>query len=200
MLKKIFITATALLATTSIAFAHAKNYKDYKDQAPLQCPTYEFTAAPYLGLSIGSRTNFAPSGASYHGFEGTLSAGYAAMLNPDWYLAGEVFVGDSANIDNFRDASGDGVRTSWNYGLSLIPGYMITNHVLGYVRVGAQRARFSTEGTSKTGWHTGVGLQTNLYSNWDLRGEYVFSKYASISGLGKPRSNQFNLGLVYKFL
>ncbi|EKD71436.1 MAG: hypothetical protein ACD_46C00181G0001 [uncultured bacterium] len=77
---------------------------------------------------------------------------------------------------------------------------MITDYVLTYLRAGVVRARFSDMSTNKTGWQIGLGGQTNIYQNWDLRGEYVYSQYQSISGIGKPASDQVNLGIVYKFV
>lgn len=197
MFKKLLI-ASAVLTVSSVAFANHHSYKgDYKGEAP--CPTYQFQAGPYLGVSLGDRTNYSGSPTVYKGLEGTLSAGYAGMLTPSFYLAGEIFGGDSWNLKDVKGAT-PGVRSSWSYGLDLIPGYMITDYVLAYLRVGVVRTRFSDQGNSSTGWQVGVGGQTNLWDNWDLRSEYIYSNYSSLSGLGKPNANQFNVGLVYKFV
>lgn len=209
MLRKLLIASAVLAATSSIAFAH--NYKgDYKGEAaPAPCPSYSFAAGPYIGLSVGPRTNYSNIAAVYKGFEGTLSGGYAMMMNPVFYLGGEIFVADSANIKDFKGPqqyyvnpafTHDGVRTSWSYGISIIPGYMITDHVLAYVRAGAVRTRFSDANANATAWQLGVGAQTNVYQNWDVRGEYVYSGYGSVNFIGKPASDQFNLGVVYKFV
>lgn len=201
MFKKLLI-ASAIAAISSTAFAgHGyKGERDYKGEMP--CPVYQFMAGPYLGLSVGVRNNYTGTPTVYKGIEGILSAGYGVMLNPLWYLAGEIFVGDSAQIKNYKDqlTNTNGVKTTWNFGASLIPGFMITDHVLMYLRGGATRARFSTQSVNKTGWHIGVGGQTNVWQNWDVRGEYVYTQYPSVTNIGKPGTDQFNLGVIYKFV
>lgn len=205
MFKKLLVS-TAVLALSSTAFA-GHNYKGegkckdtYKDMNP--CPCYQYMAGPYLGLSAGVRNNYSGTPNVYKGIEGTISAGYAAMLTPEWYLAGEIFGSDSAQLKNYNSIGSPGVKTSWNWGLSLIPGYMLTDHVLGYIRLGGIQSHFTGNGQSvnKSGWQIGLGGQTNLYDNWDLRGEYVYSQYGSISNVGKPAADQFNLGIIYKFI
>ncbi len=205
MFKKLLIASAVLASCSSVAFAgHAykgeKAYKDYKDEMP--CPKYQFAAGPYIGLSAGVRNNYTGTPTVYKGLEGILSLGYGVMLNPSWYLAGEIFGGDSAQLKDYNEEnnSNNGVKTTWNFGASIIPGYMITDYVLTYLRAGVVRARFSDMSTNKTGWQIGLGGQTNIYQNWDLRGEYVYSQYQSISGIGKPASDQVNLGIVYKFV
>ncbi len=46
---------------------------------------------------------------------------------------------------------------------------MITDYVLGYGRLGVVRSRFSDQSNNATGWQVGLGGQTNLAQNWDLR-------------------------------
>jgi len=200
MFKKLLI-ASIILAASNSAFA-MKSYKgDYKAEA-MPCPAW--MAAPYIGLSVGPRVVITGAPSAYTGLEGTLSAGYGALLSPAFYLAGEIFVGDSANLKDFKTVGATGTlvgpRTSWSYGLDIIPGYLITNDVLGYLRAGVVRTRFSDIGTNKTGWQVGIGGQTTFMPNWDLRGEYVYSQYNRTTQLGRPLSHQFNLGVVYKFI
>lgn len=202
MFRKLVIASAVLALSSGVAFAG--NYKgDYKGEAP--CPTYTFGTGPYVGFSVGPRVNLTGTPTSYVGLEGTLSAGYGAMLAPNFYLAGEILVADSANLKDFEYTQPGlntqiGSRSSWSYGLSVLPGVMINDHVLGYVRLGVIRTRFSDQGSNNTGGQIGLGAQTNVYQNWDLRGEYVYSQYNSVSGIGKPMSHQFNLGVVYKFI
>jgi len=200
MFKKLLIASAVLVTSSSVAFAgHSyKGERDYKGEMS-PCPAYAFAAGPYLGLSVGPRTNITGTPTAYKGLEGTISAGWGTMLNPSWYLAGEIFGSDSIQLENYTN-NGAGVKTSWSYGLDIIPGYMITDYVLAYMRAGVVRTRFTDQSVNKNGWQVGLGGQTNLYQNWDLRGEYVYSQYSSVSGIGKPSSDQFNLGIVYKFL
>lgn len=203
MFKKLLIASVILASASSVALANHRSYKaerDYKNEMPAPCPTYQFAAGPYLGLSFGPRVNYTGDPVVYSGLEGTLSGGYAAMLSPVWYLAGEIFVGDSFNLKNYKDSSGNGVKSTWSYGIDIIPGFMITDYVLGYVRAGVVRTRFSDIGKNSTGWQIGLGGQTNVYQNWDVRGEYVYTAYNSLTLIGKPQASQFNLGVVYKFV
>lgn len=206
MFKKLVIASAVFAASSGIAFAgHSyKGDRDYKGEmaAPTcpTCPTYSYLCGPYVGASLGVRNNYTgePS-VVYKGIEGILSLGYGGAVSPMFYLAGELFVGDSAQVRNFK-FNGNGVKSTWSYGFDLIPGIMLTDYVMGYVRAGVVRTRFSDQGTSATGWQVGIGGQTNLCQNWDLRGEYVFSAYRSVTGIGHPQADQFNLGVVYKFM
>lgn len=199
MFKKLLIASAVLVMGSSVSFAGKHHYKgeDYKGER-MVCPTYQFTAGPYLGLSVGPRTNYTGTPTVYKAIEGTLSAGWAGMLDPMWYLAAEIFVGDSAQIEDYKN-SGNGVKSTWSYGLDIIPGFMITDHVLAYLRAGVIETRFQDQGQNKTGWQVGLGGQTNVYQNWDIRGEYVYSGYGKVSGIGKVSADQFNFGVVYKW-
>lgn len=200
MLKKILVSGVVLALTSSAALA-GHNYKgDYKGEVVAPCPTYQYLTGPYLGLSAGVRNNYTGAPVVYKGLEGTISAGYSALLTPSFYLAGEIFAGDSIKLKDYKAADGSGAKSTWSYGISLLPGYMITDHVLGYVRLGGLNTRFSDQGTTKSAWQVGVGGQTNVYENWDIRGEYVYSNYSKVSAIGKVQVDQFNLGVVYKFV
>jgi len=198
LLKKLAIASLVLATTSGVAFAHM-NYKgDYKGEAvAVPCPAYVYQAAPYLGFSMGLRNNFNSIPNVFRGFEGTLSGGYAAMVAPWWYLAGEIYVGDNFDISNYT-ALGS-VKSKFTYGIDFIPGYMITDHTLAYARVGYTRARFSGPGVWRSGGRLGLGLQTQLVANWDLRAEYIYSVYSSVGG-ANPRTDAVNVGVIYKFL
>lgn len=204
MFRKMLVASTVLAASTSVVFAHHhRAYKGevYKDVTP--CPVYQFMAGPYIGLSVGPQINTTGTPTVYRGLEGTLSLGYAGMITPMFYLAGEIFGGDSIDLKNLRyNVTGvvSSVKSTWSYGLDLIPGLMITDYVMGYVRVGGVRTRFSDQGQSASAWQVGVGAQTSFMQNWDVRGEYIYSQYGRVNGIGKPMIDQFNLGVVYKFL
>jgi outer membrane autotransporter protein len=89
---------------------------------------------------------------------------------------------------------------------------MLSDHTMAYGRVGVVRSRFefsnSTPGTTDVrkninGGQIGLGLQTSLTQNLDLRGEYDYTKYKTTKLSNTtdfdPRADSFNLGLVYKF-
>ncbi len=194
MFRKLIIASTVLAITASPAFAG--NYKgDYKGEAPAPCVTYNPAIAPYIGMSIGGRNTFSSAAPAYSGILGTLSLGYGGIVAPNWYLAGEGFVDGSINVSNVS-----ALKTTWDYGLSVLPGYLITDNLLGYLRLGAIETRFSTQNTWKVGYQVGLGGQTNLWQNWDMRAEYVYTGYSHVNYLtGSPKSSSVNFGLIYKF-
>lgn len=203
MFKKLLVASAVLAASTSVALA--ANYKgDYKgEHAPAPCPVNVFAAGPYVGLSVGDRTNYSGTPTVFRGLDGILSLGYGTMLNPSFYLAGEIFGLGTLNVNDMTYTSGTtnvGAKSSWGYGLSIIPGYMITDYVMTYLRLGGIRTRFNDQNVNVNAWQVGLGGQTNIVQNWDLRAEYVYSRYNSVSGIGNTSANQANLGLVYKFL
>lgn len=200
MLKKL-ILATAIMAASSAALANG---------------------APYVGASIGVNTdvfnvkddfgntlNFGGRGAI-----GSLFAGYGAMVSQSFYLGGEVF-GDLTNttsdITIGTDALKDKFKEKYGYGISIIPGLALSDHTMAYGRLGVVRSKFEVKETSPvanseekslTGAQFGLGIQTSLTQNVDLRGEYDFTTYSSGNFSGntlKPRSDQFNIALLYKF-
>jgi len=197
MFKKMLV-ATAILASSSVAFANA--------------------GVPYAGASIGvndTQMNVKDAGSTFNvggrNANFTLFAGYGALVNPMFYLGGEAFVNSTAGNFDAVNAPAIGTvtyDTRYTYGVSLIPGLMLSDHVMAYGRVGVARASFNVKAPganddeSVTGAQAGLGLQTSVTQNLDLRGEYVYSSYRSFTTGGvktSPSSDQFNVGLVYKF-
>jgi opacity protein-like surface antigen len=160
------------------------------------CATSPFATGAYVGFGVGSRINYLSNAATFNAVEGSIFGGYGMMWD-QVYGALEIFAHDEAELSNHRNDVGSASST-WGYGISVLPGYMINDSVLGYLRLGVVSTRFSTGNNSVTGGQAGFGLQTALSSSWDLRGEYVYSFYNSIRS-GNPKAQQFNLGLVYKF-
>lgn len=177
MLKKIILGSALLATTAGVALANP---------------------APYVGAGLGIVANTSNNGylGSYRGVPVNLFAGYGGVLSQNFYLAGELTgtVGTGVIADN-------GVaKSTYSYGLSVIPGVMLSDHTLAFARAGVVRTRFSDARTSKNGAQFGLGLQTSLTQNVDLRGEYDFTAYRSIPAYAsKPRQDAFNLSLVYKF-
>jgi opacity protein-like surface antigen len=203
MFKKLLVFSTTFILTTSVALAnhvYKDEAMDYKNEVPRPPCAASNGSGAYIGASVGLRTNYTRTPVVYKGLEGTLSLGYGEMLTPNFYLAGEIFGGDSAQLVNYRDAAGNGVRSTWSYGFDLIPGLMLTDTVLSYLRAGVVRSRFSNQSANANAWQAGLGMQTNVATNWDLRFEYIFNVYRSVNVIGNPYSDQYNLGLVYKFM
>ena len=220
MFKQLAIFFLILALIPGVAEAKRKpirrNYKgDYKGEMiappppePLPvlapCNNYSFNAGAYLGLGIGVLTNYNRTPAAYKGAEGSFFAGYG-MMSSNYYLAAELFAHANAQLQNYNsgiNAAGfsTAVRSTWSYGISMLPGYLITDNVLAYFRIGVARTHFGPAG-GVTGGQGGFGLQTSIGEIWDLRGEYTYSFYQSNIDPGPPHplSDQYTLALLYKF-
>lgn len=202
MFRKLIIASAVLAVSSNVALAaKTANYKGaYKDEP---CPTYVYQTGPYIGLSIGPNTSVSGGPASaFKGFTGDLSLGYGALWD-QFYLAGELFGQWTGKLKEVTSTSGVSPKNNWSWGVSVLPGYMLTQYVLGYVRLGYIDTNFNnTPGSnSKGGYQVGLGMQTNIYQNWDLRGEYDYMHYRNVSNaVGNVGTDQFLLGLVYKFV
>lgn len=148
---------------------------------------------------VGGHTTIFSQPGNYRGVPFNLFAGYGGVINQNFFLAGEVFgtVG-TADISNNNQ-----MKTSYGYGASVLPGLMLCDNTVAYVRAGVVRSRFTNDSVTRTGGQVGLGLQTTLTQNIDLRGEYDFTGYRSFSNVignvSSPRQDAFNLGVVYKF-
>lgn len=220
MLKRLTIASVILVATTHFACAdtvghvHRKvtykgetiNYAPPPISAPLpQSAHFAWGGGPYLGLNLGVRTNYTSNPVAYKGLEGTLTAGFGVLMKSGFYIGEEVFAADGVQLQNYSD-SAEGGKSSWSIGLSVLPGYLILDNLIGYLRLGVVKTYFSSNG-SYNGGQVGLGLEAALSENWDLRSEYIYSFYGTESScssepgeLGSVKSDQFNVGLIYKFM
>ena len=174
------VLATLLLSATSSIFA-------------MQSST------PYVGASVGVNVNSSTSvngnAGVYRGVPLKVFAGYGGVINPSFYLAGELTgVPGSAQMSNKNN-----MRTSYGFGMSLLPGLMLSDQTLAFMRAGFVRTEFSNVNNMATGGQLGVGIQTFLTQNVDLRGEYDYTAYRTVSGIPAPSADSYYLGLVYKF-
>lgn len=184
-----------------------------------------FEAGPYLGLSAGVIIDVGktPEAVAYQGFNGIVSAGAGHMFSRRFYMAGEFFYGSDIKAKSYQAGiNGYSLDNGWFYGGSFLPGYMINDSVLAFLRIGGMRNQFYARPsadinsypvrsqftrrvtTVHNGFQIGAGAQTNLYKNLDIRTEYDFSYYHGIYGKRinqslKANVSQINLGLVYKF-
>lgn len=204
MFKKLAIATAVFAATTTVAMAGHHSYKGERDlKGEMPCPVNAFMAAPYIGVSVGPRVTVSGGPTAFGGFDGILNLGYAAMMNPSWYLAGEIFGLGTINVKNSTNGNSYGTTSSknnWSWGLSIIPGYLVTDTVLLTLRLGGQDTHFNDVSTTAWGWSVGPGLKTNLNQNWDLLAEYVFTYYGNVSHNGNTATNQFDFGLSYRFM
>jgi len=195
MFKKIMTTSIMLAIVSPLAFAN-----------PI----------PYVGGGIGIINNSSSSypfgqqvnagrpvqtftqPANFRGVPFNLFVGYGGVINQNFYLAGEFFGTVGTAELNFNT----GLKTSYGYGASIIPGLMLSDHTLAFLRGGVVRTRFSNVST-QTGGQIGIGLQTNVTQNIDVRGEYIYSGYGSFNNsfgsIASIQSDAFNVGVIYKF-
>jgi opacity protein-like surface antigen len=163
-------------------------------------------AAPYIGAGLGVTTNTQNSSSlfgSYRGVPFNVFAGFGGVVTESFYLAGEV----AGTLGTAVVSDYGSLKTTYGYGVSILPGVMLSDHTLAFARAGVVRSRFSEVSQTQTGGQFGVGLQTGLTQNLDLRGEYDFTAYrkittALIPGVNmstSPRQDAFTLSLVYKF-
>lgn len=125
----------------------------------------------------------------------TLFGGYGGFVNQNYYLGGELFlVPVSAEITN----TNSDYTTTYGYGLSFVPGVALNENSMFFGRLGVVRTHFDTENTDVMGGQVGLGVQTNLTQSLDLRGEYIFTVYRSFSDLTAPKSDQVNIGIVFR--
>lgn len=148
--------------------------------------------ALYQGIKAGS--------VEYEGVLPQLALGVGGTIK-DYpiYLGGEAFVNiKPITIHNHRGQT-LGLKPNYSGGLSFIPGVCLDDQVLLYGRLGALVTSFQDLDLSKHGYQAGIGIVAKLTKSWDVRGEYVYTKYTTIVGIGAPRMDQFGVGLIYQF-
>lgn len=159
----------------------------------------------YLGGAIGVNSTTSDSidipgisAANDRGMPFTLFAGFGGDIDNTFRLAGELFF--TPITGELSDSHGSWVKTTTSYGLTFIPGIYFSTHSTIYARLGLVRTHFDTEDKDVNGAQFGLGLQTSITKHWDLRGEYVLSTYNSFSEISSPTMDQFNFGVVYRFV
>ncbi len=183
MFKKTLLSSVILAVTTGMAVANT---------------------APYVGGGLGlvnntSSNNGYGHSAYFRGVPFNAVAGYGGVVTQNIYLAGEFFAtpGTADISDN------NGLKTSYGIGVSILPGLMLSDHTFAFARAGFVRTRFSDAGSMQNGGQVGLGLQTTVTQNIDVRGEYDFTSYGSFNGkinrVSSPNSDAFNVALLYKF-
>ncbi|TAK77854.1 MAG: hypothetical protein EPO11_02050 [Gammaproteobacteria bacterium] len=136
---------------------------------------------------------------SYLDINPRLSLGYGDVIRDSAYLAGEIFLGPkSFTVKNGANDDGS-LTTSYSYGFSLLPGFCLDEVILAYARLGIIATHFDNSNVDLTrrGYQAGAGLQGDLSASWSIRGEYTHTSYVEVDGLGKPRADQYAVGLVY---
>ena len=154
-------------------------------------------AAPYVGASVGvnvnSSTNVGGNPGVFRGVPFKVFAGYGSLLSQSFYLAGEL----TATLGTGEISTSNGMKTSYGFGLSALPGFMLNDNTMAFARVGYVKSRFSSLNSMVSGGQIGLGLQTSLTQAMDLRGEYTYTDYSNVGAARSPRADEYTLGLVY---
>lgn len=183
-------------------------------------------SAVFNGTTSGAATNVV----AFNGWGGGVFAGYGMYFNNLYYLAGEVFVdGSSASqsisstsftsVGNVSTSAKASAGVSW--GISVLPGLKLNDSSLGYIRLGYEGARLRGQASASTtipgtpvpavsgsnskwlsGFNYGIGLETAVYQNVSVRGEFNHTGYGSTSVAGasiNPSDNQYTFGVIYHF-
>lgn len=171
MFKKLLITIIILHLTPSLALARGK---------------------PYLGAAAAIQNT-----RGYTGLAANAFLGYSAALGKrqQYYIASEIF-GDSGT---FPISQNHYHRTNYGFGASILPGFILNQYSLVYLRIGVETFRFSDTLNFFTGGQLGLGLQSKFADSWDIRAEYVYTGSGIIRQFGNCMFNFVKLGLVYKF-
>ncbi len=139
-----------------------------------------FAATPYVGVGLGVGGYKSQPGIVANLFGGD---GLLVGQNQNIYLGGEL----NASVANYSNYS-----TGYGLGASFIPGVMLSKKAMLYGRLGLDSVYVPHKTDTLTyGAQYGLGLQANLTTSWDVRGEYVYS--------GARSNGQYNVGLLYKF-
>lgn len=113
--------------------------------------------------------------------------------------------------------SGD-IESKYEYGVGILPGVRVNDSSLFYLRIGYNWVKVQATGTitsnndvsvagSSTkilhGFNYGVGIETVIYPNVSIRGEYTYTNYNSINAPVAASyslsDNQYMLGAIYHF-
>lgn len=212
MFKKIVMGCAILAATSTVAFADGA----YVGGAlGLSSNTFK------LNDAASQTTNFQKDELTIGGL-----AGYGSTFNDILYLGGEAFLnGGSATtstktIDNGSQTAK--LTSTYNYGIDFVPGIKVTPSTMIYGKVGLSEARFKltenlapgftsgvagTSSENRLGGRLGLGAQTDVSTNFAVRGEFVHTAYrgftepsnAGFQNRITPKTNTATIGLVYKF-
>jgi opacity protein-like surface antigen len=156
----------------------------------------EFYIGPTLTL-----TDMSAKLSSFRGLTPRLALGYNSDVGNDTFLAAEFFVAPGAIVISNNSSYGADLRPTRTFGASLLPGFVLgTSKVLGYLRLGFVDTHFIGPGLTRLGYQAGVGLQTSLPDGkWAIRGEYDYSSYRSMAGVGVVKADDFSIGFIRKF-
>jgi opacity protein-like surface antigen len=162
---------------------------------------------PWVGAGLGVTANTATKDyfGSFRGVPFNVLIGFGGVVYQNFFIAAEL----TGTLFTAELSNQGAVKTNYGVGLSIMPGIELCDSTILFGRLGVVRTHFSqvrvptTSTTANlTGGQFGAGIQTALTQNIDIRGEYSFMDYGSLSADGysaKPRSDIALASLIYKF-
>ncbi len=175
---------------------------------------YDSTRArlDYSDLIAGT-SRLSIAGATYGGF-----LGYQTVAWKQFNLALESFydVDQASAIESVFDPANTYKKTR-EYGISLVPGYLVSDNSKVYARMGYVNGRFKALVTGTTftdnlgGYQIALGYLLGFANNFGIRAEYDYSSYKSVTYPGAATatpgttttqklqyaSNEFKMGLEW---
>lgn len=135
---------------------------------------------------------------NFRGLYPKFAVGYWDLISY-FYLAGELYLTPTTlSLSESNNNRAQSARTTTGYGASIIPGLLLSETIIGYLRLGYEATNFYGPDTTKSGAQFGAGLQSSLSENWSIRVEYLYTAYSNVASIGSPSSDQYGLGLIYK--
>lgn len=137
----------------------------------------------------------------YEGLGAKLSIGYEPTLYSLFNLGLEIWGEPFQPITHRNVTAGIGsIKPNYNYGFSVLPGYVLDDVIKVFFRGSVLRTDFADFGIHN-GWQAGVGFEViwSCASPWHFRAEWDYSRYQSVSGLSDIIDGQYSLGFIYLF-
>lgn len=235
MLRKTGLLGAVLLGFTTASYASCEFYAglgvgpesaDYKQKA-LIVRTSPFNVI--TNFNVIDKTHY-----SGRGWSGSLFAGYAMRFASCDTNCEDLYLALEANITGrkvkFKSSNNEFIHGNFNhtaykmerdYGISLLPGYAISDCTLFYARVGYARGQFKISTTDISllnihkdlnGFRYGLGIRQALNECFAIRLDYSHTNYKranmfTFDRVGftakstsiKPTTNRLELGAIYTF-
>lgn len=162
------------------------------------CSINAFADGFYLAPAITEHT-ITSNKSSFRGISPRLSLGYNFGMGGCLSMAAELFGSPfSIPLNDNKAPGAQSAKMTRNFGASILPAYQLNDSTFGYFRLGVINAKFSGPNKTSTGGQFGLGMQTRYDDSWDIRGEYTYNVFKSVSGLGSPKMDMFALSFVRK--
>lgn len=176
-----------------------------------------YAATPFNGFYVGGQLGYSVydinlsepgasvDGVSASGAEGGVFGGWGIKLTPTTYGGLEAeynWSGAEHTTDGFKIEDKD------NWGIGGRLGWLPSNNVMLYGRLGWQRATLEYSGLGLSseedhdGVRVGLGAEVAMTSNWLMRMDYAHTFYDDVTVAGtssEPDNDVFRVGVGYQF-